>query len=239
MSKKLKSLSTIDLQKLLNESDTLKQVLTNVGVPVHSTNYECLKKLIGENGLCLNNLDVNRAKYIKSQPKSKIDLDLILVENSKYNNTSNLKARLVKEGILNYSCAICNNLGEWNGAKLSLQLDHINGINNDNRIDNLRILCPNCHSQTDNYAGKNIKVKPNLKCVDCGLDILRQSKRCVKCSNRYKNQTIKFHIDRNTLQDLVNKYSMIKISKIYGVSDITIRNRCKEYGITKKAKQET
>lgn len=55
-----------------------------------------------------------------------------------------------------YACS-CGNSGEWNGMSLTLQLDHINGANKDNRKENLRWLCPNCHSQTSTYAGKNCR----------------------------------------------------------------------------------
>ena len=85
----------------------------------------------------------------------KYSLDEILVENSTYTNRYRLKIRLIKENKMNYRCAICGNNGEWNGKPLSLQLDHINGVNNDNRIENLRFLCPNCHSQTETFSGKN------------------------------------------------------------------------------------
>ena len=54
-------------------------------------------------------------------------------------------------------CSICNLLPEWQGKFLSLQVDHINGINNDNRSENVRLICPNCHSQTDTFAGKKNK----------------------------------------------------------------------------------
>ena len=57
---------------------------------------------------------------------------------------------------MEYKCANCG-LIEWQGQVLSLHLDHINGINNDHRIENLRFLCPNCHSLTETYAGKNKK----------------------------------------------------------------------------------
>lgn len=68
-----------------------------------------------------------------------------------------LKKRILKQKLLNYKCSICENPGEWQGKKLSLQLDHINGVQNDNRLENLRFICPNCHSQTETYAGKNSK----------------------------------------------------------------------------------
>ena len=79
----------------------------------------------------------------------------ILVENSTYANISSLKRRLVREEVLEYKCAICG-INEWLGQEISLQLDHINGVNNDHRAGNLRFLCPNCHSQTNTYGGKNV-----------------------------------------------------------------------------------
>lgn len=80
----------------------------------------------------------------------------ILIENSPYSNIRSLKNRLIKENYLEYKCEKCGNKGEWLGKKLTLQLDHINGKNNDHRIENLRFLCPNCHAQTSTYGGKNL-----------------------------------------------------------------------------------
>ena len=84
----------------------------------------------------------------------KYTLDEILVENSTYKNTSRLKSRLVREGRLEYKCEKCG-ISEWLGQPLSLQIDHKNGNNTDNRIENLRFLCPNCHSQTETFSGRN------------------------------------------------------------------------------------
>ena len=85
----------------------------------------------------------------------KQDMKKILVKNSTYLNRTALKQRLIDEHLLEYRCAICGNKGEWNNYPLTLQLDHINGVNNDNRLSNLRFLCPNCHSQTTTFSGRN------------------------------------------------------------------------------------
>ena len=64
------------------------------------------------------------------------------------------KNRLIKANLIEYKCSCCG-ITEWNGKPLTLQLHHINGNNRDNRLENLTFLCPNCHSQTDNFSGKN------------------------------------------------------------------------------------
>ena len=70
-----------------------------------------------------------------------------------------IRDRVLKYNLLPYVCASCGNTGEWLGKQLTLQIDHINGDHNDNRLENLRFLCPNCHAQTETFAGKNVKVK--------------------------------------------------------------------------------
>ena len=105
---------------------------------------------------------VNKFESIVALAKYKrLSNDDVFVENSSYAR-HNLKKRIIKEKLLDYKCVCCGNIGEHNSQPLMLQLDHINGINNDHRLTNLRFLCPNCHTQQDTYAAKNIVNKKNI-----------------------------------------------------------------------------
>lgn len=93
-----------------------------------------------------------RYKKIKTaQP-----IEQILVKDSTFISSDKLRKRLLKEQIKEYKCECCNN-SLWLNQKIPLELHHINGDKHNNRIENLQLLCPNCHALTDNYRGKNIK----------------------------------------------------------------------------------
>ncbi len=86
--------------------------------------------------------------------KTKIPLDEILAGEHPYYQTLKLKKRLIKEGVMKNQCAVCS-ISEWNGKPITMQLDHINGDSSNHALENLQLLCPNCHSQTDTWCGKN------------------------------------------------------------------------------------
>tara|TARA_B100001142_G_C14167504_1_gene590884 strand:- start:59 stop:916 length:858 start_codon:yes stop_codon:yes gene_type:complete len=105
----------------------------------------------------INSLNLNTEHFIKRYGVKKIDINDILVENSTYLSTKSLKYRLYEENLKEEKCEECGLGNIWNGKPIELQLDHINGKNNDNRLDNLRILCSNCHSQTTTFCKKTKK----------------------------------------------------------------------------------
>lgn len=88
-----------------------------------------------------------------SKGKSLTSNEDIFTEHSRYSNEL-VKQRIVKDNLLEYRCTKCG-IDSWQGETIVLDLDHINGNNTDNRLINLRYLCPNCHSQTDTYKGRN------------------------------------------------------------------------------------
>lgn len=86
-----------------------------------------------------------------------------------------------------YICSICGQEPMWQGKSLTLILDHINGINNDDRLENLRWVCPNCNQQLETTNGKNKKVhRKKYYCIDCGKEISRNSTRCIECYAKFK-----------------------------------------------------
>jgi hypothetical protein len=223
-------------QELLDNSNSFVEILIKVGLDPYNGNHKTLNHRIKEEGFDISILQQNRKKnqeiHMKSLHKKKTyNLEDVLVENSSYGSYK-LKQKLLSKNILENKCSICDNSGEWCGKELSLQLDHINGINNDNRLENIRLLCPNCHSQTETFSGKRNKV--NNFCEDCGEKIHKQSKKCVKCSSISKgfNQR-KFEINEKELENLINNYPMTTVGRMLGVSDNAVRKRCKKLGLLK------
>ena len=91
---------------------------------------------------------------LRFQPNPPKPLTKILVKGRLYSNTDHIRKRLISEGLKKAVCEVCKRKS-WMRKPIPLQLDHINGQRSDNRLKNLRVLCPNCHAQTDTYCGKN------------------------------------------------------------------------------------
>lgn len=228
---KIWSISNKDLQLILNRSSSKVEVLQHIGLNPHSGNHRTLTKRLTEDKFDLTNLHKNqKQKCSILGKKRRLPYSKIFKSNSNVNRNI-VKNRIIKDNLLIYECYICKNNGSWLNKRLSLQLEHLNGISNDNRIENLRFLCPNCHSQTETYAGKKLK-KPKKICPDCKTkNILYTSTKCVGCTAKNKgNITRKFNLTKKEIKKLLTQYNMYQISKMYNVSFTTVKKYCKRYG---------
>lgn len=113
--------------------------------------YDCAKKF----GFCISAW----SKAVKRGDIKARSLKPPLPQVLQHGNRSAIKRRLLQDGILKNQCSRCG-ITEWRGNPISIQLDHINGINDDYRLENLRMLCPNCHILTETYGARNVKRKP-------------------------------------------------------------------------------
>lgn len=138
------------LRQLVAESTSQSEVLKKLNL-TPASNMITFRKYAAK-----YNLDTSHFAQVRTGIR-KQSLDKILVENSTRAEQTNLKRRLVRENVLEYICEKCENIGTWQGQPLSLQLEHKNGNNTDYRKENLCFLCPNCHSQTSTFAGRNKK----------------------------------------------------------------------------------
>lgn len=222
-----------DVIEAVEMSTSIANVLRKIGLKPKGGNYRTINNYIKENDIDVSHFTGqlwSKGKIIG--PKRDIGDYL----SNKYPIQSNvLKKRLINEGLKEHKCEKCGNI-KWLVGLIPLELHHINGNSDDNSLNNLQLLCPNCHAFTDNYRGRKLKkvklkkAKINKKSVThkkkyyctCGNEKARGSKMCSDCQHKLQRK-VRNRPNKEILLQEVKDTSYTAVGKKYGVSDNTIR----------------
>ncbi len=243
--------SNEEFQEICKKYTSLADIIRHFGIRPEAGNYGTLKKRIRRDKADISHIKIgvgsNRGRSFKRKYTSK-DQVIEILNNNEIHAKGQIKDLIIKFKILdNTHCSICNHDDIWNGQKLVMQLDHIDGQSDNDRLNNLRFICPNCHTQTPTHAGKrqkyrfhlNLEVKNPIekleyKCIDCGGYASVSKHRCRKCASKfYRPINKKFDISREELEKLVWERPTKIVAKEFGISDVALTKRCKRMGIVK------
>lgn len=148
-----------------------------------------------------------------------------LVKDGPFIQSYRLKERLLDEDFKERRCEKCKNT-EWLGLPIPLELHHVDGDRHNNQLDNLQILCPNCHSLSPNNSGKSLRKK--WYCVDCGNEITKRATRCRSCQSKKQSTKIDWP-DTETVNRMVKETSFEAVGRRLGVSGSAVRKRLKNH----------
>lgn len=213
------------LEKAVKECESINAVLTKLGKNTSSGSYKLFNRKIKKYGIDISHFlsSAELSKRRANESKfNKTPIEEMFTENSLIAR-SNIKRRIIKDDLIKYECALCGQDENWNSKKISLILDHINGINNDNRLENLRFVCPNCNATLDTHCVGHkifdIKEKKEIKKIK-----IKEKKRKDRPNTR--------KVERPSLDILLDSVKEIGYSatgRLYGVSDNAIRKWIKRY----------
>lgn len=218
-----------ELEQIVQQSLSMKEVIDKLGYTTHcGSNHITVK-----NRLEKYQIDTSHFNYQSPQKRNE---ENIFIENSTASQAT-LRRWYKKGEYTPYICSICKLEPMWQGKELTLILDHINGQNKDDRLENLRWVCPNCNQQLDTTNGKNQKILGKKKyCVDCGKEISLRSERCNSCSNKFKASQNILPVTREELKQLIRTKTFVSIGQQFYVTDNAIRKWCIKYNLPSKKK---
>ena len=220
-----------EIEKAVKESINFTEVLEKIGIPRYGNNNKTLRNILDANNIDYSHFTGRARTYATSY-----------IEASEYLNTdkkiktSKLKNKLIKENIVENKCDICG-LTNWLDKPIVLQLHHIDGNPNNNSLENLQLLCPNCHSQTDNYCGSANIDKIKYYCKDCGKEITKGAIYCTVCSRKHSRKVENRPSKEQLLEDFKELKSFVKVGNKYEVSDNAVRKWVKAYDLPSSAKE--
>lgn len=220
------------LEEAVKQNIGIPGVLKHMGFPPMGSYYNWIKKKIGD-------FKLDTGHFIKpgsKQPAPPLSDEEFFVKGRKASGVA-LRNRLAKKG----ESAVCAGCGTstWKTSvttttKLTLQIDHINGDSTDNRIENLRMLCPNCHSMTDTFCGRNVKRSIVVYvCSMCGISIDKGKSKCIECRKLRPHKYDNFPWpDSVELKNLLLKVTARKVAEQLGCGERALREHCREIGIS-------
>lgn len=218
------------LTRLCKEHTSIASIFRELNMRASGSSYTVFYRYCDKFNICPPKINPKECPLVAIEFNRHPDAE-VFVQNSTYQGGgAQIKKRLIEMG-REERCQECGLGALWEGKELKLQVDHINGVRTDNRLDNLRIICPNCHSQTDTFAGKRHRVIK--KCSGCNRNVNRASESCNSCAQKKLNKHwIPWPSDKE-LKCLVWSFPITEVSKKLGVSDVAIHKRCALRGIEK------
>lgn len=213
--------------KMVNESLNIGEILFKLGLTVkgNSWGYSQVKHRMEALGLTYG--DFKGKSAIKQVSKEQEIPNEELFKEQKKHARNAVRRRILRDNLLEYKCAICG-ISEWNGKALSLELDHINGINYDNRLENLRWLCPNCHSQTTTYGSRNQQVvEPRYEITDELRNMVIESYTRL---HSMKAVARELNIVNKVVQQIIKEASLSRTNQRYVIRLDKDRNELNRFG---------
>ncbi len=229
-----KTWSDNQLVSIVPLCNDLTEIIKKLGLRTAGGNFESIKGHIKR--LNISTAHFNKKNQIKGLLKysqnRKIQDKEFYIDNSRVTDNNSIRRKVAKDSFLDYICQRCENGPTWNNEPLTLQLDHINGKHSDHRKENLRWMCPNCHSQTNTFAGRNKRSNIQISTCLCGNCKLPNSTMCRSCNNKKSKPTkINWPDTSWILQQLNNGSNYSKLGRELGVTDTAVRKRIKTHNI--------